>query len=87
MNGIGNANSINFTATMDVSEVRNNKERWENVAKIFEQKTQKYEDTFTLSALDDGEGLLLYAQTSPEKESKCSITCLMKLSLRNLLKC
>ena len=49
-------NQIAFTAKMDVSRVKNNKERWQNIAKIFEEQTQQYpDDVFYISDDDKGE--------------------------------
>lgn len=49
-------NQIAFTAKMDVSRVKNNKERWQNIAKIFEEQTQQYpDDVFYVSDNDKGE--------------------------------
>ena len=43
-------NQIAFTAKMDLSQVQNNKERWQNIAKIFEEETKEYpNDTFYIS--------------------------------------
>lgn len=50
MNDINN--SINFTARMDVSKVALNKSRWQKIAALFEEKTQKYpNDTFHMTEL------------------------------------
>ena len=43
-------NHINFTARMDVKGFHKNTKRLKNIAKIFEEKTQKYpNDTFSLT--------------------------------------
>jgi len=51
MNSVNNhcGNRVNFTARMDVKDVTKNVERWKNIAKIFEGKTQKYDrDVFEI---------------------------------------
>ena len=53
MNNINN--NVNFTARMDISRVTMNKNRWQNIAALFEQKTQKYpNDTFFMEDLPNG---------------------------------
>lgn len=53
MNNINN--NVNFTARMDLSKVTMNKERWQKIATLFEQKTQKYpNDTFYMEDLANG---------------------------------
>lgn len=48
-------NNINFTARMDISKITMNKNRWNNIAKLFEQRTQKYpNDTFYMEDLANG---------------------------------
>lgn len=53
MNNINN--NVNFTARMDIRKVSINKDRWKNIAQIFEQKTAKYpNDTFKMEDLPNG---------------------------------
>ena len=40
-NTITSMSSVNFQAKLDVSRVKGSKQRWQNVAKIFEDKTKK----------------------------------------------
>lgn len=48
MNNVNN--NINFTARMDISKLTLDQKRWNNIAKVFEQKTAKYpNDTFSLT--------------------------------------
>lgn len=54
-----NNNNINFTARLDLSNVKIEKNRWKNVAKMFEDKTKETPYTFELS--DRGKQLEIYA--------------------------
>ncbi len=38
-------NNVNFQARMDLKGIKINKSRWENIATIFEQKTQNTQTT------------------------------------------
>ncbi len=41
--------NVNFTARLDLNNVKNNRKVWKNVAQIFEDKTQKIPYEFQLS--------------------------------------
>ena len=41
-NTINSMNSISFQAKLDVSRVKGSKQRWQNIAKMFEEKTKRY---------------------------------------------
>lgn len=48
-NNISPANNINFQAKLDITKVKGSKHRWQNIARMFEEKTQKYSsDVFLL---------------------------------------
>lgn len=50
---------INFTARMDISRIKNNANRWENIAKAFEKNTTEYPfDTFKVSETSKGIDIL-----------------------------
>ncbi len=52
-------NKINFTARMDISSIKNNANRWENIAKTFEKHTTDYPfDTFKVSETSKGIDIL-----------------------------
>lgn len=73
MNNVQNT-PINFTAKLDVRQIKYNKERWENIAKIFEMNTKKINDEFELSErssypLNYPPSLHLDAYTSREQKS------------------
>ena len=44
-----NNNHQNFTARLDLTNIKLNKTRWKNISKMFEDKTQKAKYTFELS--------------------------------------
>lgn len=72
MNNVQNT-PINFTAKLDVRHIKYNRERWENIAKIFEENTKKIKDEFELSErssfpLDYPPVLHLDAFTSKEQK-------------------
>lgn len=50
-NSINPVVSPNFRAKLDISKIKGDKERWSNIAKIFENKTKKIapNDTFKIS--------------------------------------
>ena len=35
-------NNVNFQAKLNVAQIKGNKTRWQNIAKIFEEKTKQY---------------------------------------------
>jgi len=39
MLAVNNSNNVNFQAKLDLSKVKGSKQRWQNIAKIFEEKT------------------------------------------------
>jgi len=41
-NTITPVNNVNFQAKLDVSKIKYSKERWQNIAKLFEKNTKKY---------------------------------------------
>lgn len=41
-NTINSANNINFTAKLNIRQIKGDKQKWKNVAKLFEQKTADY---------------------------------------------
>ena len=48
-NNISPASNINFQAKLDITKVKGSKHRWQNIARMFEEKTQKYSsDVFLL---------------------------------------
>ncbi len=50
---------VNFTAKMDVTSIKNNTNRWVNIAKTFEKHTQEYPfDTFKVSETTNGIDIL-----------------------------
>lgn len=78
-------NRISFGARMDLSGIKKNENRWNNVAKIFEQKTSEYpKDVFELQ--EHEEGLSAYGLNLDTSEeiiadlSNESVADLMKLS-------
>ncbi len=54
-----NNNHQNFTARLDLTNIKLNKTRWKNISKMFEDKTQKANYTFELS--DSNRQLDIYA--------------------------
>lgn len=69
-----NNNNINFTAHLDLTKVKLERNRWKNVAKIFEEKTQK--DLYTLELTDSGKQLDIYAfpEDFDDVEHSCTLT-------------
>ena len=50
---------VNFTAKMDISSIKNNTNRWVNIAKTFEKHTREYPfDTFKVSETPNGIDIL-----------------------------
>lgn len=50
---------VNFTAKMDISSIKNNTNRWVNIAKTFEKHTGEYPfDTFKVSETPNGIDIL-----------------------------
>ena len=50
---------VNFTAKMDISSIKNNTNRWVNIAKTFEKHTREYPvDTFKVSETQNGIDIL-----------------------------
>ena len=50
---------VNFTAKMDITSIKNNTNRWVNIAKTFEKHTQEYPfDTFKVSETTNGIDIL-----------------------------
>ena len=41
-NNISPMNSVNFQAKLDISKVKGSKQRWQNIARLFEEKTKRY---------------------------------------------
>lgn len=72
---ITNDNNINFTAKLDLSNVKSNKRMWNQVAQMFEEKTHKTPYTFNL---DDSDGVIdIYAHTNTklqEIEHSCTLS-------------
>lgn len=54
-----NNNRQNFTARLDLANIKLNKNRWDNISKMFAEKTQEISYTFKLS--DSGRQLDIYA--------------------------
>lgn len=54
-----NYNNVNFTARLDLTNIKTNKKVWQDVAQMFEQKTQKTPYTFELT--EQGKLLDIYA--------------------------
>lgn len=54
-----NYNNVNFTARLDLTNIKTNKKVWQDVAQMFEQKTQKTPYTFELT--EQGKQLDIYA--------------------------
>lgn len=54
-----NNNRQNFTARLDLANIKLNKNRWDNISKLFAEKTQEISYTFKLS--DSGRQLDVYA--------------------------
>lgn len=49
-NAVNNQYNLNFTAKLDIRQMKGDKQRWKNIAKIFEEKTKNYpEDKFGIS--------------------------------------
>lgn len=77
-NAISPMNSVSFQAKLDVSRVKGSKQRWQNIAKMFEEKTKRYtNDVIRLTGsfnnglhieLIEG-GLLAFDDTSISKKS------------------
>ncbi|CCY62783.1 unknown [Clostridium sp. CAG:967] len=60
-------NNVNFQARMDLKGIKINKSRWENIATIFEQKTQKYpNDTFYIENTPNRINIYNYNKTTGE---------------------
>lgn len=82
-------NHISFGARMDLSGIKKNENRWNNVAKIFEQKTSEYpNDVFELQ--EHEEGLSAYALNLDTAEeitvdfNKENVADLMKMSDKSI---
>ena len=54
-----NNNRQNFTARLDLTNIKLNKNRWDNISKMFAEKTQAFPYTFEIS--DSGRQLDIYA--------------------------
>lgn len=67
-------NNINFTAHLDLSNVKLERNRWKNVAKMFEDKTQK--DLYTFQLSDSGKQLDVYAfpDALEDVEHSCTLS-------------
>ncbi len=69
-----NNNHQNFTARLDLTNIKLNKTRWKNISKMFEDKTQKANYTFELS--DSNRQLDIYAfpEELEDVEHSCTIS-------------
>lgn len=69
-----NNNNINFTAHLDLTKVKLERNRWKNVAKMFEDKTQK--DLYTFQLSDSNRQLDVYAfpDALDEVEHSCTLS-------------
>lgn len=69
-----NNNRQNFTAHLDLTNIKLNKKRWNNISKMFEEKTQKTPYTFELS--DSNRQLDIYAfpEDFDDVEHSCTLT-------------
>lgn len=56
MLAVNNNNNVNFQARLDISKLSGNQKRWQNIAKIFEEKTRKSQGSLKLydGSLDQG---------------------------------
>lgn len=78
------ANSINFTAKLDISEIKNNKALWNNVADIFENKTKKIPYDFSVS--DENNKIDIFASADLGNEDYSEHCCtLTKSAAKDLL--
>ena len=41
-NNISPMNNVSFQAKLDISKVKGSKQRWQNIARLFEEKTKRY---------------------------------------------
>ena len=67
--------NVNFTAKLDLANVKNNRKVWKNVAQIFEDKTQKIPYEFQLS--DSNNCVDIYALTDntlDDIEHSCTLS-------------
>ncbi len=77
-------NSINFTAKLDISEIKNNKALWANVADIFENKTKKIPYDFSVS--DQNNKVDIFASVDLGNEDYSEHCCtLTKSASKDLL--
>lgn len=80
---INNNNNVNFTAKLNLSGIKSNKNLWNSVAEKFEEKTTKTPYDFKLS-LSDGE-LDIYATTTTKRSEPEHSCTLSKESTKKLM--
>lgn len=77
-------NSVNFTAKLDISEMRNNKKLWSEVVDIFENKTKKTPYDFIVTNSDNR--IDIYATTELNADDYSEHCCtLTKKATKTLL--
>ena len=91
-NNISPMNNVNFQAKLDISKVKGSKQRWQNIARLFEEKTKRYpNDTLILGgSFNHGfnvnlreKGILSFDETSFSHQASAR---LKKLSDKDIVK-
>lgn len=75
--------NVNFTARLDLTNIKNNRKVWKNVAQIFEDKTQKIPYEFQLS--DSNNCVDIYALSDNTLEDIEHCCTLSKESTKKLM--
>ena len=72
-------NNINFTAKLNIKELKGNKERWAKIAQEFQSQTKKYpKEEFSIS---DGDYYIDFARTKNGKQVRGSAWSCMERQL------
>ncbi len=69
-----NNNNVNFTARLNLSEIKTNKQRWNNISHIFENKTKNIDYNVDLKMKDDSLDIFAYNQNENDFEHFCTLS-------------
>lgn len=84
---INSTSNVNFEAKLDISRVKGSKQRWQNIARMFEEKTKRYpNDTLNLMGSFNKGCYLNHWFWGEAEVSSAAMAKLKKLSDKEIVK-